>query len=92
MTALDLAKSRNLSNIVEMLSSEDFKTANSNFLKLNTFTGDAHKFKYTNMILFFVLHLICIYLGYFILCQSNLATMKVLFRLLITQNIKFPYK
>jgi ankyrin repeat protein len=70
MTALHLAKSKNITNIIEMLSNEDFKSANSNFLKLNTFTGNAHKFKYANMIAFFLLHLICIYFGYFILCQS----------------------
>jgi len=69
MTAFDLAKVRNISNIMEMMSSEDLNTSNSNFLKLNTFRGNAHKFKYTNMILFFILHLVSIYFGYFILCQ-----------------------
>jgi len=70
MTPFDLAKSRNITNIVEMLSNENIKTANSNILLLSKFTATSKNLKYSNMIAFIVLHLICLFFGFFILCQS----------------------
>lgn len=71
LTALDLARSRNITNIVDMLTNEEFGTINSQMLKLNTFSGNAHKSKYSNVIAFIILHIVCIFQGYFILCQGN---------------------
>ena len=71
LTPLELAKARKIYNIVDLLESNDFSGMESQFLRLNCLSKNYKKFKYYNMVAFIILHIICIAIGYFTLCQSK---------------------
>ena len=70
LTPINLAKHKNYINVVEFLENEENLRKN-NFFKLRI-NGQ----KQSNKSIFIILHLICLFLGYFIGCEGKIELIK----------------